>query len=341
MQYIPLARIKYALGQNADFIWNSVETFSHISRIEITDEEQERLLNDAMHQCNARGYVSITSLSYEDIEERNHDLSVTAIHNAIFRICLSDKFDKKGKIITRKGDVFDALGIMKEYCRTVDKCTLEDLLNFERELTGEVHRWMPLEAGNQILIRVDKNTYVADKYVYFDVETIDAAIESIIEGEEMLIASGINSTNKKGSKNEASGAICRAFERLVETPFGTRLNFGYVTEDGGYVRSKCSVSDPRVVLYGLFKFAEKCNDYKEFTLATLLNDSIERDGVSPTRIFGFDRADMPPLLLGLSAKYPDYIAASFTRDLEKITLKADKSSADVLNLFRGYEANGR
>jgi len=95
-----------------------------------------------------------------------------------------------------------------------------------------------------------------------------------------------------------------------------------------------------VVLYGLYKFAEKCNDYKEFTLATLLNDSIDRDGISPTRIFGLDRDDMIPILLGLSAKYPDFINASFTHDLEKITLARDKSSQDVLNLFREDIANG-
>jgi phosphoadenosine phosphosulfate reductase len=99
------------------------------------------------------------------------------------------------------------------------------------------------------------------------------------------------------------------------------------------------MSDSRVVLYGLFKFAEKCNGYKEFTLATLLNDSIDRDGISPTRIFGLDRTDMTPILLGLSAKYPEFITASFTHDLEKITLAEDKSSQDVLELFKGDTAN--
>jgi phosphoadenosine phosphosulfate reductase len=93
------------------------------------------------------------------------------------------------------------------------------------------------------------------------------------------------------------------------------------------------------MLYGLFKFAEKCNDHKEFTLATLLNDSIDRDGISPTRIFGLDREDMTPMLLGLSAKYPGFITASFTHDLEKITLAEEKSSQDVLGLFMGGDGN--
>ncbi len=133
--YIPIERIKHALSQNGDFIWNSVETFSHINRIEITHEEREAIQIAVVRACNDRGFTAITDLSFGEIEHRNSKLSVTAIHNAIYRICLSDNFDKKGKIITRKGDFFDVFTIMKEYCRIVDKCSLNDLLNYEMELS--------------------------------------------------------------------------------------------------------------------------------------------------------------------------------------------------------------
>jgi phosphoadenosine phosphosulfate reductase len=142
-------------------------------------------------------------------------------------------------------------------------------------------------------------------------------------------------------KPKDAKSIAKSYKRLVETPLGTSLHWGFVTDEGDLVRTKCSVSDPRVVLYGLFKFAEKCNDYKEFTLATLLNDSIDRDGISPTRTFGLYREDMTPLLLGLSAKYPEFITASFTHDLEKITLAEDKTSQDVLDLFKEDNANAK
>lgn len=151
--------------------------------------------------------------------------------------------------------------------------------------------------------------------------------------EDMLIAVDVKPKDAK--------SIYKSYKRLVETPIGTSLHWGFVTDEDDLVRTKCTVSDPRVVLYGLFKFAEKCSDYKEFTLATLLNESIDRDGISPTRIFGLDRDDMTPLLLGLSAKYPEFITASFTHDLEKITLAEDKSSQDVLGLFQEDAVNGK
>jgi hypothetical protein len=189
LRYIPLERIKYALSRNGDFIWNSAETFSHVSRIDITDEERESIREASMRECNDRGYVSITDLPFGEIKDRNYELSTTAVHNAVYRICLSDKFDQKGKIVTRKGDVFDALTIMKEYCRTLDKCSLDDLLTYEKKLTGEVHRWIPMEAGNTVMVRIDKNTYVANRHVQFNADIIDEAIGLLVKGDYLPLKS--------------------------------------------------------------------------------------------------------------------------------------------------------
>ena len=189
LRYIPPEKIKYALGQNGDFIWNNTETFSHVSRIDITDEEREAIREAVVRQCDTLGYASIVDVPFGEIAERNYALSVTAIHNAVYRICLSDKFDKKGKIIARRGDVVDAPAIMKEYCRTIAKCSLDDLLNLEKELTGEVHRWIPMEAGNAVLVRIDRDSYVADRYVHFDADVIDEAIGRFVTGDYLPLKS--------------------------------------------------------------------------------------------------------------------------------------------------------
>ena len=96
----------------------------------------------------------------------------------------------------------------------------------------------------------------------------------------------------------------------------------------------CSISDNRVILYALYRFAEKCNLDREFHVSYLYDDSVERDGVSPVRIFGlYDEEEFKSILLGLSSAYPDYINATFTNDLQTITLR-DRTSNDVLNLFK-------
>lgn len=251
LRYIPLERIKSALSQNGDFIWSSVETFSHVSRIEITDEERQVIRESAVRECNSRGYASITDLPFGEIEERNYELSITAVHNAVYRICLLDKFDKKGKIVARKGDVFDALTIMKEYCRTIDKCSLEDLLTYEKELTGEVHRWIPMEVGNTVLVRIDKNTYVADRYVNFNADIIDEAIGLFVKGDYLPLKSfttfGVFPDCGQTWNLFLLESYCRRFSRKFrfDTPSVNSRNAGAV------IRKSCDMDYTEIMTYAV------------------------------------------------------------------------------------------
>lgn len=144
--------------------------------------------------------------------------------------------------------------------------------------------------------------------------------------EEMLLAREVKPKDAK--------SIVKSYKRIIDTPIGTSLNFGYVTDDDDLVRTKCSISDNKVLLYALYKFVEKCNMDKEFHLSYLYDENVDRDGVSPVRIFGlYDEEELKSMLLGLSSAYPQFINATFTNDLKTITLY-DKKSTDVLELFR-------
>ena len=144
--------------------------------------------------------------------------------------------------------------------------------------------------------------------------------------EELLISAEVKPKDAK--------SIVKAYKRIMDTPFGANLNFGYVTDDDDMVRSKWSISDNRVLLYALYKFVEVCNLDKEFHLSYLFDESVERDGVSPVRMFGlYDEEELKSKLMGLSAAYPEFINATFTNDLKTITLR-DKTSDNVLELFK-------
>ena len=140
-----------------------------------------------------------------------------------------------------------------------------------------------------------------------------------------------------GCSDRGAKSVAGAYKRILTLPFGELLGMGTVIMDGktyqGVCRGHWQSPDPRVILYSLYKFAEKCGGLYQFSLSTLLDDSIERDGVSPTRIFGLDYDTMVPILNGLSVNYPDFISASFSLGLDTINLREDKSSQDVLTIF--------
>lgn len=139
-----------------------------------------------------------------------------------------------------------------------------------------------------------------------------------------------------GTNERAANDIFRSFVRFVELPFA-EVGMGFPEKEKNRVisvtRTPWQNPDPRVILYSLYKFAENCGDYYQFTLSRLLNHEIDSDGVSPTEIFGLDREQMEKILNGLSVNYPEFIAVSFTLDLDNITLRNDKASKDVLELF--------
>ena len=131
-------------------------------------------------------------------------------------------------------------------------------------------------------------------------------------------------------------SIVRAFELLCKIPLGTELNFGTTVKEKNHVaalkRTKPKVHNGLVVLYALYKFAEASNARYQFNLTSLTNSG-ELSALSPTNIFGIDNLEMQSFLNGLTVNYPDFINASFTHDLEKISLAPDKTSDNVLGLF--------
>ena len=188
LSYVPQSRIEQFLGSSnsGDYIWNSVGEYTHISKIAISECEIKQIADFVETEICAHSYASLADVPLDEIAEHNHELSRTAIQTGVFQICLSEKYDRRGKIITRKGYSVDAISIMREYCRSVESCTLDDLLAFEKELTGEQHRWIPMQAGYDVLIRTGRNSFIAEKYVNFDVSTADGAIEHFLHGGEYV-----------------------------------------------------------------------------------------------------------------------------------------------------------
>jgi len=145
-------------------------------------------------------------------------------------------------------------------------------------------------------------------------------------------------SNIQEVKESALKAIPPTLKRISLLPLG-KIGFGLSDkaskELGGlaFNRVAWQAPDAKVILYSLYKFAEACGEYYQFSLARLMDTSVESDGVSPTRIFGIDKETMVGLLKGLTINYPDYISVAFTLDLDNINLREDKKSSDILELF--------
>lgn len=146
----------------------------------------------------------------------------------------------------------------------------------------------------------------------------------------------LNLLVEDGAKESWVADIWSSFTRICELPF-SKTGFGEMEFEKKKATSLTRFPwvdpDGLTILYSLYKFAEACGDYKQFTLSRLMDTDIESDGITPVQLFGLDKETLSTLLKGLSANYPDYINVTFTLNLDNITLRDDKNSKDVLTLF--------
>ena len=216
---------------------------------------------------------------------------------------------------------------------------------------GELVKRLGLESNVAWGLMLCNLAYAAPFRWYIETIGFDAAYS------DEQLAVDMPADNKTAKK--AQGEFWNGFKVILDSnSVLQRMGFGIpeITEkmqkDGpkktlhSITRHSWNDPIPEVILYGLYKFAEACGGYYQFSLETLLDDGVERDGISPTRIFGLDRDAMVRILNGLAISYPDFISASFTLDLDNITLRepqydedgnkqGGKTAEDVLTLFEG------
>jgi len=139
---------------------------------------------------------------------------------------------------------------------------------------------------------------------------------------------------KPSTKDNAVNSLVNIFRY---SPIGAEIGVGICEIKGNSVksitRSIWNNPDPLVILYSLYKFAEKCEGHYSFTLSYLCDESIKRSGISPSKIFGISQTVLKRKIQNLATDHGDFISAAFNKDLDNIDLAKEKTSLDVLKLF--------
>lgn len=160
-------------------------------------------------------------------------------------------------------------------------------------------------------------------------------IRNVSSGQTLTRGEFIELLCRFGLSENSAPKTTLGFERLLNLFISVGL--GYVTKNGvrivSLTRSYWTSPDSTVILYALYKFAEACDGYYQFSIDRLMDFDIDSKGISPAQIFGIDEQTLSRILNGLSAKHPDYINYSETLGMRTINLRKDKTAETVLELF--------
>lgn len=175
LPYVPIDKIKQVLAQNRDFIWVNTGIYTHTSKLKIDDVEQRAIEQRIKCKIADQGYVSLANIDVLNNFERNPELSETAVKNGMFQICLADRYEKRGNIITSKGAVLNSVAVFKDYCLSRKRVMLDELIELEEVINGRVNS-QSLFVAYDTMIRIDKRTFVGDDEIRFDIEAVDAVL---------------------------------------------------------------------------------------------------------------------------------------------------------------------
>ncbi|MCL2176538.1 MAG: phosphoadenosine phosphosulfate reductase family protein [Firmicutes bacterium] len=101
----------------------------------------------------------------------------------------------------------------------------------------------------------------------------------------------------------------------------------------GFTRLSWENPEPAVILYSLYKMAEKNGGLYEYRLERLMDFDIDGEGISPAQIFGLSAEALSQVLVEISVRYPEFAEYSQTHGLKILKLKKEKTSKEILELL--------
>ena len=103
---------------------------------------------------------------------------------AIYEKSLSEDLSRQGNIFTSKDEKPSSRQLIRTFCIEKGEVTVDQLLKYALEvgLSRDSVHYNAFNAAHKVMVRVSKDLFVRDDLVKFDVEGIDSALNSFVQG---------------------------------------------------------------------------------------------------------------------------------------------------------------
>lgn len=179
LKYADMEQIKTACSRDYRFVWVKEETYALTEKIDLSTLDIEETKNVIEKDIANQGFSVMQRISVSKSIEINSNISESALRYAIYNLHLTEKYERKGTIITLPGLSFSASKVMEDYCMGIQEATLEGLMAYERELTDKTR--YSLSVANETMLRVDKDYFVGLDTINFDIQAVDNAIALFVQ----------------------------------------------------------------------------------------------------------------------------------------------------------------
>ncbi len=155
------------------------EIYALSEKISLSESDIENARKSIEEDITENNFSKLGGIDVYESECMNPGINASALQTLLFDRYLSKDYDRKRSIITRKGMEVRVYDVMKEFCLEHEQISVNEIEAYERDISGSFT--YGLSAAFDSMIRVDKETFVHNDMVSFDIEATDYAISTYVQ----------------------------------------------------------------------------------------------------------------------------------------------------------------
>ena len=193
LPYVDMSVVRQICSRRMELIRIGEGKYSLTERMKFDDSDVCSSEKSIQENIKARKYCLTNSLNVEKSIYLNDGIPVLTMKTVLFDRYFSDKYIRVGRLISEKDESISVDRLLTDYCLEHKRITLEELENYELEIT-ESDKRHSLKIANKYMIRTDADHFVSKDEIEFDVASIDEKI-ALFCNRPVISLADINSFN--------------------------------------------------------------------------------------------------------------------------------------------------
>ena len=192
LPYVPAEKILAVLSETKRYLPTNTGKYFPVSKIKFDAKEIHLAKRQIFSRIDAKGYVEPEDYDLSTNFALNPELPEKDLRNVIYEKFFSADFTKRGKKLFKKGNV-DAEKFLtptkrvRNFISEQEEVSVDKLFAFAENLKLAQHAALSL--AHETMIRVDKNLFVKDSLINFDVAAVDEALTPFVQGKIISLRS--------------------------------------------------------------------------------------------------------------------------------------------------------
>jgi hypothetical protein len=185
LPYVPKEKISAVLDDSTEYLRTTNGKYISVANLQFDSEELQAAIRQISFNIDTKGFAASADYNLSTNLALNPEVPEKDLRNLIYEKFFAAAFDKFGKKLFKKGasaakKACGSTKSLRKFIAAQDELSAEKIFDVAQSL-GILQR-DALHVAHEKKIRVEKNLFVEDSLISFDVAGVDEALSSFVQG---------------------------------------------------------------------------------------------------------------------------------------------------------------